>query len=266
MNYLSKYNEDGFISAIDIFSKDECIQLQHDINNTINRYDILNNEYRCKSHILFKWVDEIANHPKIINIVTELLGQNVICHDAMFWGKNPGTNQFVSFHQDGYYWNIKEPVKGVTVWVPFQDTILENGTIQYINKSHTQFYNHVDQPAANNMLKRGQTVNISKLGLPVIACPTKLGQVTMHHPYNVHGSYSNNSDKVRLAINIQYIDASSVSLVDDYEEYGILVSGFNKSNIKCVSRPSNNFEDNYQIWKIAQYNQRQNYLKISNRN
>lgn len=156
MSYRTEFYTNGFLPAIDIFTNDEITKLQQDVTHTINEHDILNNEYRCKSHILFKWVDEIAHHPKIISIVKELLGENIICHDTMFWGKKSQTEQFVSFHQDGYYWNIKEPVKGVTVWIPFQDTSDINGTIHYVEKSHTKFHPHIDKLDSNNMLKRGQ--------------------------------------------------------------------------------------------------------------
>lgn len=260
MNYLTDFNTNGFLSAIDIFNLEECNKLQEDIRITIDNYDILKNEYRCKSHMLFKWVDELSHHPKIISIVKELLGENIICHDTMFWGKEPHTDQYVSFHQDGYYWNIKESVKGVTVWIPFQDTTDINGTIHYIDKSHIKFCTHTDKINSDNMLKRGQTVDINQLTLPIVSCPVKLGQVTMHHPYNVHGSYPNHSDKIRLACNIQYIAGDNSTLIDTYKEYGVLVSGNNNTKIEMVNRPGDDFKENYEIWHRAWYNQRQNYL------
>lgn len=265
MNYLNDFNTNGFLSAIDIFNLEECNKLQQDVEDTINTYDILNNEYRCKSHMLFKWVDELAHHPKIISIVKELLGENIICHDTMFWSKQPNTDQYVSFHQDGYYWNIKEPFKGLTIWVPFQDTNDINGTIHYIDKSHSKFHTHVDKTNSNNMIRRGQTVDAEQLNLPIVSCPAKLGQVTMHHPRNVHGSYPNRSNKTRLACNIQYIAADGNTLIDTYKEYGVLVSGTNNTNIEMVNRPSTNFEENYKVWYQAWYNQRQNYLLNSGR-
>ena len=120
--YKQLFETNGYISDVNVFSKDEQLDLVKNINSTIEKYDILNNEYRCKSHILFEWINKIANHPNIISIVKELIGEDIICLDTMFWGKSPNTEQYVSFHQDGYYWNIKKPIKGVTVWIPFQDT------------------------------------------------------------------------------------------------------------------------------------------------
>jgi ectoine hydroxylase-related dioxygenase (phytanoyl-CoA dioxygenase family) len=260
MNYQSDFYSNGFLSAIDILTDAESIKLQQDLATAVNEYDILNTEYRCKSHMLFKWVDELAHHPKIISIVKELLGENIICHDTMFWGKQPQTDQYVSFHQDGYYWNIKEPVKGVTVWVPFQDTSDINGTIHYVDKSHTKFHIHTDKINSNNMLRRGQTVDVEQLNLPIVSCPTKLGQVTMHHPYNVHGSYPNHSDKIRLACNIQYIAGDNDTLINAYKEYGVLVAGTNSTKMEMIGRPSNDFKENYEVWHRAWYNQRQNYL------
>jgi ectoine hydroxylase-related dioxygenase (phytanoyl-CoA dioxygenase family) len=260
MSYHSDFYANGFLPAVDIFNSDESNKLRDDLNITIDQYDILNTEYRCKSHMLFKWVDELVHHPKILKIVKELLGENIICHDTMFWCKQPQCDQYVSFHQDGYYWNVKEPVKGVTVWVPFQDTDDINGTIHYVDNSHTTFHTHIDITNSSNMLKRGQTIDVEQLALPIKSCPTKLGQVTMHHPYNVHGSYPNHSDSARIACNIQYVASNIEILINNNTEYGVLVSGVNNTNMKIVNRPNNNFEENYKVWYQAWYNQRQNYL------
>jgi non-heme Fe2+,alpha-ketoglutarate-dependent halogenase len=262
--YKQTFETDGYISDVNVFGKDEQLDLVKNINSAIEKYDILNNEYRCKSHILFEWINKIANHPNIISIVKELIGEDIICLDTMFWGKSPNTEQYVSFHQDGYYWNIKKPIKGVTVWIPFQDTDDINGTIHYLKGSHKDFITHTDIKDENNMLRRGQTIDVSKLQYQIISCPTKLGQVTFHHPYNVHGSYLNNSDKIRLACNVQYVSADSELLIKEHLEYGTLVSGTNKSDIVLVPNPTS-FDNSLDQWHTAWYNQRQNYLKLGGR-
>ena len=262
--YKKTFEADGYIRNVNVFNKDEQLDLVKNINEAITTYDILNNEYRCKSHILFDWVNKIANHPNIVSIVKELLGEDVICLDTMFWGKSPKTSQYVSFHQDGYYWNIKKPIRGVTVWIPFQDTDKTNGTIHYLKGSHTDFITHNDIKDDNNMLRRGQTIDVAELPYQIVSCPTKLGQVTFHHPYNVHGSYPNNGDKIRLACNIQYVSGNSELLIKEHTEYGTLISGTNKSDIVLVPNPSS-FKEALSTWHTAWYNQRQNYLKHEGR-
>ena len=265
MNYLSNFYKDGFLSCVNVLNKDESIKLQNDANNTINRYDILNAEYRCKSHLLFSWVDKLSRNSKIVDIVKEIIGEDVICIDTMFWNKPPQTEQFVSFHQDGYYWNIKEPVNGVTVWVPFQDSDEENGTLFYLKGSNKKFIEHINIQDNLNMLRRGQTIDISTLQFEKIPCPTALGDATFHNPYTIHGSYPNRSAGTRLACNIQYVSAKSQLLINDHAEYGTLISGVNKSDISIVDGPIGNFEKDYNTWHTAWYNQRQNYLKHQGR-
>jgi ectoine hydroxylase-related dioxygenase (phytanoyl-CoA dioxygenase family) len=233
--------------------------------NTIDRYNILNNEYRCKSHLLFDWVNKLSRNPKIINIIKEIIGEDIICIDTMFWGKSPKTDQFVSFHQDGYYWNIKEPINGATVWIPFQDTNEQNGTMIYLKESNKKFLKHIDIKNDLNMLRRGQTIDISTLSFEKILCPTALGEAIFHDPYCVHGSFPNNSSSIRLACNIQYISAKSQILIEDFVEYGTLISGTNQSNISIVDNLTGNFDEDYTVWYKAWYNQRQNYLKHKGR-
>jgi len=265
MHYLSNFYKNGFLSSVNVFTKVESTNLQNDVTDTINRYDILNNEYRRKSHLLFSWVDKLSRNSKIVDIVKEIIGEDVICIDTMFWGKQPHSEQFVSFHQDGYYWNIKEPVNGVTVWVPFQDSNEENGTLFYLKGSNKKFIEHIDIRDDLNMLRRGQTIDISTLQFEKIPCPTILGDVTLHDPYTIHGSYPNRSLGTRLACNIQYISAKSQLLINDHAEYGTLISGVNKSDISIVDGPIGNFEKNYNTWHTAWYNQLQNYRKHQGR-
>lgn len=260
MNYKSKFEKTGFLPATSILSSTETSELVKNLSDTIKKYDIFNNEYRCKSHMLFKWVGDLVHCSTIIDIVKELIGENIICIDTMFWKKDPKSTNYVSFHQDGYYWNIQEPVKGVTVWIPFQDTDKINGTIQYLKNSHSKFIHHKDLKDDFNLLKRGQSIDISTFSFPIVSCDVKLGQGTFHHPYTIHGSKYNYSDNVRLACNIQYISGDSKTLIDRYKEYGILINGVNNTNITMVNRPGDDFNENYKIWKTAWYNQRQNYL------
>lgn len=261
MNNLELFNQQGFLSNIEIFSADEMMYLKHALDESNRKYDFLNNEYRCKSHLLFDWVDFMVFHPNVVSLVKELLGEDIICIDTMFWAKKPNTQQYVSWHQDGYYWNIKPPIEGVVLWIPFQDVGIENGTLQYLIGSHKQdFLKHQDLSNDRNLLRRGQTVDIQNLNYEVHYCNLPLGSISLHHPCTIHGSHLNNSNDLRLACNIQFVSARSINISTDLPEYGVLVNGINNSTIGAFSRPTPDFEKNYNNWKTAWYNQRQNYL------
>lgn len=259
---LDFYNKNGFIYPVDIFSDSEKDYLRSSLFNSIQKYNLTNSEYRCKSHMLFKWVDYMVFHPRVIELVKTVLGENIICIDTMFWHKKPHTDNFVSWHQDGYYWNADRNFKGLILWVPFQDCNADNGSLVYLPESHKSgFREHNDVKDDKNLLRRGQTADISNLDQKHYVCDIRYGQVTAHHPCNVHGSFPNLSSNDRLACNIQFISADCNTVIKDYKEYGVLVNGTNLSDIVCVDRPRESFEDNLEVWNTAWHNQRQNYLQ-----
>ena len=74
---------------------------------------------RSKSHLLFKWVDDLMRHPRILDPVEDLIGPDLLCWNTIFQIKEAHSPGFVSGHQDACYRGLDELlISGSVVRVP----------------------------------------------------------------------------------------------------------------------------------------------------
>ena len=81
---------------------------------------------RVRAVLAFKWMIDLARHPKIAGALQDCIGQNVLLFLSGVWSKRPGTDTFVSWHQDGAY-NSFDRKTGTTAWIGLTDSTPEKG-------------------------------------------------------------------------------------------------------------------------------------------
>jgi chlorinating enzyme len=165
----------------------------------------LGGQLRNKPHLLFTWADAIVRHPRILDAVEDVLGPDLLVWSSSFFTKEARDPSFVSWHQDSTYWGLSEP-DIVTAWVAFSDSVPENGCMRVIPGTHLMDQlPHRDTFAENNLLTRGQEVQVDvdpALAVDVILQP---GEFSLHHVRLVHGSEPNSSDRRRIGFAIRYV-------------------------------------------------------------
>ena len=202
-NQLKQYEDDGFISPIDIFSKDRADDIRKEIELIEEKIpNELNKSGRYNAHLISPLLDEVTHDSKILDAVQSLIGNNILVCGTTLFIKNPNEKGFVSYHQDAKYIGL-EPYNWVTAWVAITDSNENNGCMRMWSGSHKQNLKDHDQMFnEGNLLTRGQTVNnvpIDKT-TPLIL---KAGQMSLHHPAVVHGSDLNRSNDRRIGFVIQ---------------------------------------------------------------
>ena len=139
-------------------------------------------------------------------------------HDQLF-AKPPHHGGNVAWHQDYSYWTRTGPCNHLTVHLALDDQTLENGSLHFIPGSHrwtrTQYNPHTQQDetlplpitdinfADMDSIRSALTETEQQQFVPVPGL-LKKGQVSIHHPFTVHGSYPNRSDKPRRAAVVNY--------------------------------------------------------------
>ena len=139
--------------------------------------------------------------------------------------KPPKSKKYVSFHQDQNYWNIKMD-KGLTVQIALSPSNVENGCLQILPNSHNQDYSHLDKKDTNNLLARGQEVQLTekeKNNLEKIILNP--GEFCIFHGNIVHGSNINNSDDYRVLFSIRYLTPDNKIDEKLYYNYATKVCG-----------------------------------------
>lgn len=264
---MDNYFKRGFAPALPLLSPEELAYFYDKATYWDNKLGFMSSDYRCKSNILFKWVHELASHPKLLEYITAAIGPNFDCWDTMLWFKKPGEQKGVTPHQDGIYWNWY-PRNGVSVWVALTPlTIKDNSPILFYDKSHEQgLQPHDDITAPGNMLMRNQTVrNIS--GEP-FESEMDAGTVTLFHPNTIHGGAGPSpvgNKAERIGVEIIYIANDAKPILNHGIESSIRMCGKPNPNIFYDPAPEEDFgELEQKFWRRAYDNQHANYYSMTN--
>ena len=243
-NQLKQYNDEGFVSPIDVFSKDKANEIRKEIELIEQMMPgELNKSGRYNSHLISPLLDEVTHNSKILDAVQSVIGENILVCGTTLFIKNPNEKGFVSYHQDAKYIGLK-PYNWVTAWVAITDSNENNGCMRMWSGSHKKDLKDHDQMFnEGNLLTRGQTVNDvpTNQTIPLIL---KAGQISLHHPTVVHGSDLNKSNDRRIGFVIQSYIGTDVKQVLGKNSVQ-LARGIDEFNYhKSISRPKSLMDKN----------------------
>ncbi len=212
-NQLKQYEDQGFVSPINIFSKDKAKEIRKEIELIEKKMpNELEKSGRYNAHLISPLLDEVVHNSKILDGVQSLIGDNILVCGTTLFIKNANEKGFVSYHQDAKYIGL-EPHNWVTAWVAITDSNENNGCMRMWGGSHKdQLKDHDQKFNEGNLLTRGQTVNNvpTKKTTPLIL---SAGQMSLHHPKIVHGSDLNQSNDRRIGFVIQSYIGTNVKQV-----------------------------------------------------
>ena len=236
-NQLKQYENEGFVSPIDIFSKDRANSIRNEIELIENKIPgELNKSGRYNAHLISPLLDELTHDSKVLDAVQSIIGENILVCGTTLFIKNANEKGFASYHQDAKYIGL-EPHNWVTAWIAITDSNENNGCMKVWSGSHKDNLKEHDQMFnEGNLLTRGQTINnvpINKTTSLIL----KAGQMSLHHPTVVHGSGLNNSNDRRIGFVIQSYIGTDVKQVLGKNSVQI-ARGIDKFNYhKTIERP-----------------------------
>lgn len=155
----------------------------------------------------------LVSDPRLLDIAEQFIGPNIALFASHYISKPPFTGQPVLWHQDGGYWPL-EPMEVVTLWLAVDRADAENGCMRVI--PGTQKLNLIDMEDASGkgaVLDRetpAEYVDESQ-AVDIVLDP---GDVEVHHPNIIHGSYANASPRRRCGLTIRYIPTSTRVITD----------------------------------------------------
>lgn len=144
----------------------------------------------------------------MIAAASAVLGPDLLVWNSSMFIKEANTTNFVSWHQDLTYWGLDEPDE-VTIWVALSPASIEAGCMKFVPGSHRQrIQPHADSFNAENLLTRGQELQVDVNEADAISAALKTGQASMHHGHLFHASGPNTTNDRRLGAAIRYIKPS----------------------------------------------------------
>jgi ectoine hydroxylase-related dioxygenase (phytanoyl-CoA dioxygenase family) len=144
-----------------------------------------------------------------------------------FFIKEPHDPAYISWHQDSTYWGLSHP-DIVTAWVALSVSDRANGAMRVLPGSHLkEQLPHKDTFAADNLLTRGQEVQVEVDEKKVVDMPLQPGEMSLHHVRIVHGSEPNRADYRRIGLAIRYVP-TYVRQTEGPKDYATLVRGVDR--------------------------------------
>jgi hypothetical protein len=152
---------------------------------------------------------ELARDPDILDMVSEVIGPDIILWGCQAFCKPGGDGMAVPWHQDGHYWPIR-PLATCTAWVALDDSTVENGCLRVIAGSHREqrLLEHERDDREGLVLNR-KVLDAELDEARAIDIELQAGQLSLHDVYMVHGSNPNRSPKRRAGVAIRYMPATS---------------------------------------------------------
>lgn len=229
--HIERYNSEGFLFPIDIFSPEEIAEIRAYIDDLVPKalaagwgnYDIVNWHKCCRG------IWDIITEPRIIDVVADLLGDSVVLRHSHLFAKLPGDPKQVSWHQDASYWPLT-PSRVVSAWLAIDDTDVQNSAMRVIPCSHlnAQLAFHDSAADENNVLF--QTVRDAEhWGRPPVDLEMKAGQISLHSDWILHGSEPNRSDRRRCGLAMRYLSAD-VCAFDGWNAHSVWCRGVDPRN------------------------------------
>lgn len=229
---VRQYQDLGYYSPIPVMERSDALALRQSLEGFEATAGRLAGKMRQKPHLLFTWLNDLIRHPRILDVVEDVLGPDILCWGSSFFIKEPRTRSFVSWHQDSTYWGL-DPADVMTAWVAFSDSTAENGAMRVIPGSHKlDQVPHNDTFRPENLLSRGQEIMVDVNEADAVMMPLRAGEMSLHHVRLIHGSDPNPSGERRIGFAIRYIPTyvrqvagahDSATLVRGVDRYGHFV-------------------------------------------
>jgi non-heme Fe2+,alpha-ketoglutarate-dependent halogenase len=206
-----QYRRDGFLFPVQALTHDqvrhyrdrlEAFEASH---AGTPKEELHHRAFRFKPHLLHTWLDELIHLPSILDAVEDLIGPDILVWSSSFFIKDAHDEGFVSWHQDSTTYGLVGSGL-VTAWVALTDSDTGNASMRVIPGTHRLGdLPHRDTFAENNVLSRGETVELEIDETQAVSASLKAGEMSLHHLRVVHGSPANTSDRRRIGYAIRYM-------------------------------------------------------------
>ncbi len=215
---LQQYSADGYLVPQYRLSQERVSRLREALDRIIAANPHTRPEQLVSAHIKAPSTEgvsgdeaflDLARDEEIVDLVSQLIGPDVILWGCQVFCKPGGDGMEVPWHQDGHYWPIR-PLATCTAWIAIDDSLVENGCLRVIPSSHREgeLFEHMKEDREDVVLNQKVTEGQFDLA-SAKDVELQAGQLSLHDAFLVHGSNANHSTRRRAGIAIRYMPGSS---------------------------------------------------------
>ena len=235
LDLVTQYWQDGFLFPLPVMAASEAAALRAELETleeTLLDNGLplpLNTYKRVNAHCVLPLAHRIGSDPRILDIVEGVLGPDILIYGVEFFIKEPHSRQHVSMHQDLTYWGLGAVDGLVTAWLALSPATPASGCMKFVRASHKNaILPHADSADADNLLSRGQEVQVEVADADKVPIEIHPGQLSLHHGLTVHGSGANTTGDRRIAAVIRYCTPDVAQQVAE-KDYAILARGADRA-------------------------------------
>jgi ectoine hydroxylase-related dioxygenase (phytanoyl-CoA dioxygenase family) len=220
---VDQYRREGYVFPVPVLGPDEVAALRVRLEAFEARQGgKLEPAQRNKSHLLFKWLDDLIRDPRILDPVEDLIGPDILCWNTLFWIKEAGSSSFVSWHQDITYWGLAGG-EVVTAWLALSPASEAAGCMRVLPRSHIGTpMRHEDRYDGANMLTRGQEISEPIDEADAVLMPLAPGEMSLHSVRLAHASGPNKAADRRIGVSMHYMPTSAYQSAGDWDSAALV--------------------------------------------
>lgn len=203
-----RFARDGFLFPLPVFSASEASAWVDEVLDLAAR-DLGDHTapWNQKTYLLLPALDRLVRDSRLTAAVAGLLGKDLLALSADVFVKPAHSTRRITWHQDVNYW-LLEPLDLLTAWVALTPATVDNGCMRYVPGGHLGRIEHLENPAPDNILSRGQELAVAVDEQDVVDVELEPGEVAFHHALAPHASGPNHTAAPRVGFAIRYAAAT----------------------------------------------------------
>lgn len=217
-------------------------------------------KWRGGSHYYAGWVNELARDPRVLDVVEDVIGPDILVFWSTFFIKEPKSAGFTAWHQDSTYFGL-EPYEHVTAWLALSEASEEAGCMEVLSsRGQARQMRHAAARLANSLNGAGQVITEPLDDRDRTVMSLRAGEFSLHHTLCCHTSAPNRAAHRRVGLGISYIptrvkptgslrlQAMLVRGEDRYGHFELLPGAaepFDSAGVEVHERAYKRFRENY---------------------
>jgi phytanoyl-CoA hydroxylase len=205
---VDSYRRNGFVQLRGVLSPAEAARFAAAARAAYEAGRALNPDDQTFKQVVNVWREdpvlrELTLHDRLAAAATELAGIPLrLWHDQLLM-KKPHNHAPTEYHQDAPYWPHARARHSLSAWVALVDVPVERGCMTFMpGQQDRRDIRAADLTDRTDLFEAAPDLVYS----PRVTLPLRAGDVTFHNGYTPHTANANDTDDVRLAHVIAYVD------------------------------------------------------------
>jgi non-heme Fe2+,alpha-ketoglutarate-dependent halogenase len=210
---IAMWKRDGFLSPFPLLDQKEL----RACNEGMARFETwlggpINGDaaykWRSMPYLILPWAAELAQDPRILDYVEDLIGPDILIFTSTFFIKEPHSPTVAAWHQDSTYYGL-EPKEEVCVWIALTDATQAAGCMDALSfDGQPRQLHHASRVVPNSVNRASQVIVEDFDQDDPVPMPLAAGSFSIHHGLCPHRSGPNTLSHRRIGLGLNFIPTS----------------------------------------------------------